>query len=246
MVTLDGMRVCMLDESAQFDGSDYVANSTYDAMINETIESLDESAAKAQAKAILQGEDAKKARQLLLEASKLYKTDKEASKKKSKEAIKILKKLRDEAKKIDDENVVIQTCKSIALFFLPVVAGLSSVVIGIKIGNMVVGAIVGFALGAIADGARQMANADKMAAARTKNRRAFAKDGVTLKALITSAFTPTDKKAITRDAAISAIDDLIDFAEDIIDENATLIDKIKNIASKKKTAGEALLVRGRD
>lgn len=246
MVTLDGMRVCMLDESAQFDGSDYVANSTYDAMINETIEALAESAAKEQAKAILKGGEAATARQLLNEASKLYKSDKPAAKKKAKEAIKILKKLRDEAKKIDDENVVIQTCKSIALFFLPVVVGFSSVVIGMKVGSMVIGGVVGLALGIVGDSVRQVADADKMAAKRTKNRRAFAKDGVTLKALINNAFTPSDKKAITRDAAISAIDDLIDFAEDIIDENASLIDKIKNIASKKKTAGEALLVKPRD
>lgn len=175
MVTLDGMRVCMLDESAQFDGSDYVANSTYDAMINETIEALDESTAKEQAKAILQGEDAKKARQLLLDANKLYKTDKEASKKKSKEAIKILKKLRDEAKKIDDDNVVVQTCKSIALFFVPFIVTGVAYRIGATLGNAIVGMVAGLIMGSAASSIKGFMKADKEGAKRTKMRRAIAK-----------------------------------------------------------------------
>ena len=231
MVTLDGMRVCMLDESAQFDGSDYVANSTYDAMINETIESLDESAAKAQAKAILQGEDAKKARQLLLDANKLYKTDKEASKKKSKEAIKILKKLRDEAKKIDDDNVVVQTCKSIALFFVPAIVRGVAYRIGATLGNAIVGLVAGLVMGNMASSVVGFMKADKEGAKRT---------------VIKARFTPVDKKAITRDAALNVIDNCIEFAEDMIEENSTFQDKIKNIADKKKTAGEAFFVRGRE
>ena len=244
MVTLDGMRVCMLDESAQFDGSDYVANSTYDAMINETIEALDESAAKEQSKAILQGEDAKKARQLLLVANKLYKTDKEESKKKAKEAIKILKKLRDEAKKIDDDNVVVQTCKSIALFFVPAIVSGVTYRIGAALGNVVVAMLAGLVMGSVASSAIGYMKADKVGAKRTKMRRAIAKNGLSVGTVIKARFTPVDKKAITRDAALNVIDNCIEFAEDMIEENSTFQDKIKNIADKKKTAGEAFFVRG--
>lgn len=249
MVILDGMRICMIDESAQFDGSDYVANSTYDAMINEAIETLDESAAKEQAKAILQGEDAKKARQLLLEANKLYKTDKEASKKKSKEAIKILKKLRDEAKKIDDDNAVVQTCKSIALFFIPFIAAGVAFRIGAtlaKLGNAFAGLIVGVIIGNAGASVTAAMRADKEGAKRTKMRRAIAKNDLSVGTVIKAHFTPVNKKAITRDAALNIIDNCIEFAEDMVEENSTFQDKIKNIADKKKTAGETFFVRGRD
>lgn len=114
MVSLSGLNTIMNEsaDAVMYTGMDYMTESAFDQMINESLEALDESA-KEEANAILKGKDMMEVKDLLKRAKKLRKSDPEESKKLAKKASTKLKALSKQAEKISDDDAAKAAAKSI-------------------------------------------------------------------------------------------------------------------------------------
>lgn len=122
MISLSGLNT-IINESADavmYTGMDYMTESAFDQMINESLEALDESA-KEEANAILKGKDMMEVKDLLKRAKKLRKSDPEESKKLAKKASTKLKALSKQAEKISDDDAA----KAAAKAFIPQIISLA-------------------------------------------------------------------------------------------------------------------------
>ena len=114
MVSLSGLNTIMNEstDSVMYTGMDYMTESAFDQMINESLEALDESA-KEEAQAILKGKDMTEVKDLLKRAKKFRKSDPEESKKLAKKAATKLKELSKRAEKIKDDDAAKTAAKSL-------------------------------------------------------------------------------------------------------------------------------------
>src|SRR5699024_10663279 len=104
MISLSGLNTIMNEsaDAVMYTGTDYMTESAFDQIINESLEALSESA-KEEANVILKGKDMMEVKDLLKRAKKLRKFDPEESKKLAKKASTKLKALSKQAEKISDD-----------------------------------------------------------------------------------------------------------------------------------------------
>ena len=114
MVSLSGLNTIMNEsaDAVMYTGMDYMTESAFDQIINESLEALSESA-KEEANVILKGKNMMEVKDLLKRAKKLRKSDPEESKKLAKKASTKLKALSKQAEKISDDDAAKAAAKSI-------------------------------------------------------------------------------------------------------------------------------------
>ena len=209
MVSLSGLNTIMNEsaDAVMYTGMDYMTESAFDQMINESLEALDESA-KEEANAILKGKDMMEVKDLLKRAKKLRKYDPEESKKLAKQASAKLKALSKQAEKISDDDAA----KAAAKAFIPQIVALA-VVFG---GNALVTAGIIPAVPAIVAGFLSLIPQLKSTHDTTMARigqDAHSKPGEII-----------DFSKYTKNKTFAIIDQMIDTAEDL-EKNRTFMDK---------------------
>lgn len=114
MISLSGLNTIMNEsaDAVMYTGMDYMTESAFDQIINESLEALSESA-KEEANVILKGKDMMEVKDLLKRAKKLRKSDPEESKKLAKKASTKLKALSKQAEKISDDDAAKAAAKAL-------------------------------------------------------------------------------------------------------------------------------------
>lgn len=210
MVSLSGLNTIMNEstDAVMYTGMDYMTESAFDQIINESLEALSESA-KEESNAILKGKDMMEVKDLLKRAKKLRKSDPEESKKLAKKASTKLKALSKQAEKISDDDAA----KAAAKALIPQIVALA-VVLG---GNALVTAGIIPAVPAIVAAFLSLIPQTKstydMSLARV------GQDSRTIPGKI------LDFSKYTKNQTFAIIDSMISVAEDL-EKNRTFIDKV--------------------
>ena len=210
MVSLSGLNTIMNEsaDAVMYTGMDYMTESVFDQMINESLEALDESA-KEEANAILKGKDMMEVKDLLKRAKKLRKSDPEESKKLAKKASTKLKALSKQAEKISDDDAA----KAAAKAFIPQIISLAIICGGYSL--MLAGTVpaVPVIVAAFLSLIPQTKSTYDMSLARA------GQDSRTIPGKI------LDFSEFTKNKTFAIINMMIDTAEDL-EKNRTFIDKV--------------------
>ena len=210
MVSLSGLNTIMNEsaDAVMYTGMDYMTESVFDQMINESLDALDESA-KEEANAILKGKDMMEVKDLLKRAKKLRKSDPEESKKLAKKASTKLKALSKQAEKISDDDAA----KAAAKAFIPQIISLAIICGGYSL--MLAGTVpaVPVIVAAFLSLIPQTKSTYDMSLARA------GQDSRTIPGKI------LDFSEFTKNKTFAIINMMIDTAEDL-EKNRTFIDKV--------------------